>query len=61
MAAVQANVSKGREVELYNRVDSNDPTNSALIMAVIASGGDSLATLQDYDTFTAVFAGTRTR
>ena len=57
MAAVQANVAKGREVELYNRVDSSDPTNSAFIMAVIAAGGDGLTTLQDYDTFTAVFAG----
>jgi hypothetical protein len=57
MAAIQANISKGREVEFYNRVVTNDPTNSALIMFVLASGGDALATLQDYDTLSAVLAG----
>ena len=57
MAAIQANISKGREVEFYERVNSNDPANSALIMYVLASGGDSLATLADYDTVAAVLAG----
>lgn len=57
MAAVQANISKGREVEFYNRVDGNDPTNSALIMYVLAAGGDTLATLATYDTLAAVLAG----
>ena len=57
MAAVQANVAKGREVEFYNRVNDNDPTNSAFIMAVIAAGGDMLTTLQDYATFATLFAG----
>jgi len=36
MAAVQANISKGREVEYYERVRTNDPANSALIMYVLA-------------------------
>jgi hypothetical protein len=53
MAAVQANISKGREVEFYNRVFTNDPANSALIMYVLASGGASLASLQDVDTVAA--------
>jgi hypothetical protein len=57
MASVVANISKGREVEFYNRVNTNDPANSALIMLVLASGGDDLATLQDYDTVAAVLAG----
>ena len=57
MAAVQSNISKGREVEFYERVNSNDPANSALIMLVLAAGGDLLDTLQDYDTVSAVLAG----
>jgi hypothetical protein len=57
MASVVANIAKGRDVELYNRVNANDPANSALIILVLASGGDDLATLQDYDTVAAVLAG----
>lgn len=56
MAAVTANVAKGREIELYNRVFTNDPTNSALIMMLLRTGGASLSSLQDADTFTAVLA-----
>jgi len=56
MAAVTANIAKGREVEFYERVLTNDPANSALIMALIRTGGASLGTLQDTDTFTALFA-----
>jgi hypothetical protein len=33
------NVALGRIVELYNRVNSNDPTNSALIVLVLAAAG----------------------
>jgi len=57
MATVVANIAKGREVEFYNNVDTNSPANSALIMLVLATGGDDLATLQDYDTVAAVLAG----
>lgn len=58
MASIQFNISKGREVELYNRVDSNDPTNSALIMMVLATGSaNGLSGLQDFDTFAAILAG----
>lgn len=56
MAAVTANIAKGREVEFYNRVLTNDPTNSALIMMLLRTGGASLASLQDADTFAAVLA-----
>jgi hypothetical protein len=58
MASVQFNISKGREVEFYNRVDTNDPTNSALIMMVLASGSTSgVFGLADFDTFAAITAG----
>src|SRR5262245_46664284 len=59
VADFQFNVSVGREVELYNRVDSNGPTNSAFIMLVLAlSGIEADATLKDYDTVAAILAGT---
>lgn len=58
MASVQFNISKGREVELYNRVDSNDPTNSALIMMVLEAGSvGGINGLADFDTFAAILAG----
>ena len=58
MSAVQFNISKGREVEFYNRVDNNDPTNSALIMMVLKSGStDGVFGLPDFDTFAAILAG----
>ena len=58
MAAVQFNQSKGREVEFYNRVDTNDPTNSALIMMILATGSASgISGLNDFATFSAITAG----
>lgn len=51
------NVALGREVEFYNRVDSNDPANSALVLMVLASSGLELdSVLKDYDTFAAILA-----
>lgn len=53
------NIGLGRVVELYNRVDSNDPANSALIIALLASSGiESDATLKDKDDLAAVVSGT---
>ena len=53
------NIGLGRVVELYNRVDSNDPANSALIVAVLATAGiESDAVLKDKDTLADVVAGT---
>jgi len=53
------NIAKGRVAELYNRVDSNDPANSALIIVILATSGiESDATLKDLDTLTALVAGT---
>lgn len=59
MADFVFNVAKGRVAELYNRVDSNDPANSALVIVVLATSGlESDATLMDADTLAAVVAGT---
>lgn len=58
--AITFNIAKGREVEFYDRVLNNDPANSALIMLLLQTGGDSLATLQDYDTLAALLAGPST-
>lgn len=53
MADFVFNVSKGRVAELYNRVDTNSPTNSALIVvAIVASTSD--AVMEDYDTLSAL-------
>jgi len=59
MANQSFDVSLGREVEFYSRVDSNDPTNSAFILMVLTSDGleaDSL--LRTYTTFSAILAST---
>lgn len=52
------NCSKGRVAEMYNRVDTNDPANSALVVVGLATSGlESDATLIDLDTLAAVVAG----
>lgn len=59
MADFVYNIAKGRVAELYNRVDTNDPANSALIILILATSGvESDATLKDLDTVTALVAGT---
>jgi len=59
MADFVFNISLGRVVEFYNRVDTNDPSASELVVAILATSGlESDATLKDLDTFTAVVAGT---
>lgn len=59
MANQVFNIALGRVAELYNRVDSNDPTNSALVILILATSGiESDATLKDLDTVTALVAGT---
>jgi hypothetical protein len=58
MADFVFNIAKGRTAELYNRVDSNDPANSALIVVVLATSGlESDATLKDKDTLADVVSG----
>lgn len=59
MANIVFNIAKGRVVELYNRVENNDPANSALIIIPIETAGlESDATLIDVDTVSALLAGT---
>ena len=59
MADFVFNVAKGRVAEFYNRVDTNDPANSALVVVVLATSGlETDAALKDYDTLSAVVAGT---
>lgn len=53
MADFVFNIAKGRVAELFNRVQTNDPTNSALIVvAIVATATD--ATMRDYDTLAAL-------
>ena len=57
MAGFSFNIAKGREVELHNRVDGDDPTNSALIVVVLAHAGlEADDVLRDYDTLSAILA-----
>ncbi len=58
MADFVFNIAKGRVAELYNRVDSNDPANSAIIIVVIDANGDSDATMKDRDDLSALLGGT---
>jgi len=52
------NISLGRAAEFYNRIDTNDPAASELvIMLLAASGVESDVTLKRLDTFAAVVAG----
>jgi len=58
VANIVFNIAKGRVVELYNRVKSNDPTNSALILVPLETSGlvgDS--TMIDYDDLSTLLAG----
>jgi len=59
MANIVFNLAKGRVVEYYNRVKSNDPAASAIILVPIETAGlEADATLIDVDTLTALIAGT---
>jgi hypothetical protein len=59
VANIVFNIAKGRVVELYNRVENNDPANSAIILIPIETSGlESDATLIDVDTLTALLSGT---
>jgi len=57
MADFVFNIAKGRVNELVERVNNNDPTNSALIVVPVDVGGTSDATIKDFDTLAAVLAG----
>lgn len=59
MANLVFNIALGRVAELYNRVDTNDPANSALIIVAINSSATD-ATLRDLDTLAAIEADANT-
>ncbi len=57
MADFVFNIAKGRAGEFYNRVDTNDPSNSALlVVALAASGLESDAVIKDYDNLSVILA-----
>lgn len=49
------NISKGRVAEFATRVDSNDPTNSAIVI-VLLKAGEADGTLEDYDDLSTLLA-----
>ena len=58
MANIVMNIAKGRVVEYYNRVKSNDPAASALILVPIETSGlEADATLIDKDDLSAFLSG----
>ncbi len=56
MADYTFNIAKGRPAAFYERVKSNDPANSALVLIPLSAQG-SEAEAQDYDTVSAVLGG----
>lgn len=55
MANYVFNVAKGRVAEFFNRVDGNDPANSAIILVPLSASGTEAAG-QDFDDLAAVIA-----
>lgn len=59
MANFVFNIAKGRAVELYNRVKTNDPATSTIkVIPVEASGLEAQAALEDSLNVSEVFDGT---
>lgn len=59
MTQITFNIAKGRITELYNRVKSNDPANSAFILVPIETSGlEADSVLIDKDDLAAVLSGT---
>jgi len=57
MADQVFNIALGRVAELYNRVDSNDPTNSELVVVAVVAGTTNDAAFKDFDTLAASLPG----
>ena len=49
------NIAKGKVNEYVDRVDGNDPTNSALVLVVLEAN-QADATLEDYDNLSLLLA-----
>jgi hypothetical protein len=59
MANFVFNIAKGRAVELYNRVDTNDPGTSQITVVVLESSGlETQANLEDSLNLSEVLDGT---
>lgn len=59
MANIVPNIAKGKVAAYYDRVKSNDPANSALVLVPLETTGlASDATLMDFETLAAILAGT---
>jgi len=58
MADLVFNIAKGRVVELYNRVQTNDGANSVLIVVAIDANGETDANFRDFDDLAALLAST---
>ena len=57
MADFMFDVARGREVEIYSRVDSNDPANSAFVIVVLALVGLEVdSTLRTYPDLASLLA-----
>lgn len=56
MADFTFNVSLGKVAAYYDRVDGNDPANSALVLVVLKATAAADATLKDLTTLAAVLA-----
>ncbi len=58
MGDIVFNIAKGSVAGNYRRVDANDPANSALIVALLASSGlEADSVLRDKDDFSALVSG----
>ncbi len=57
MANFTFNQGKGRVVQLVKNVDAATPANAAILLVVL-SASDTFANVGDFDTLTAVLAGT---
>ena len=53
------NISKGKDAEFWDRVEQNDPANSVIVVMLLKVA-EADATLEDYDTFAAILAGSNT-
>lgn len=56
MADIVFNIAKGKVALYHDKVDGNDPANSALIVVLLKTAASD-ATLRDQDTLAAVLAG----
>lgn len=57
MADLIFNVAKGRFAELQNRVQSNDPAASTIVVVPVDAGATTDATIKDFATLATALAG----